>query len=144
MNCHKKVYESKSKAKSELKKLRKKNRTEKNVYLCQDCDMWHLTSYTMKDVIKLKNKNMENKIFFANLTIQYQISAKKWELPHKINRMVVSGTDEQIKGDDILKRKILLKSKTRAVANKFDLNRIRIIEIEKIKELGLGYMATKK
>ncbi|MBE9490859.1 MAG: hypothetical protein IMY67_11235 [Bacteroidetes bacterium] len=58
--------------------------------------------------------------------------------------MVVAGTILQIKEDQRLKRKILEKIKTKATAKSFDINRIRIVSINKHFELGLGYMNSKK
>jgi len=87
---------------------------------------------------------MENKkIWFANIEIQLHKRGKTWHDPQLIKEVVCSGEDKDIKKDGLVKRRLLLRinGSNKKAAHKYDLDRIRITKIERIRELGRGYMA---
>jgi len=82
-------------------------------------------------------------ILYADINFQLHLRGKTWDKIETVKEMVVAGTLTDIKLDKRLKRKILSKIKTKSIAKSFDLERIRIIDIKKHFELGLGYMNSK-
>lgn len=72
-------------------------------------------------------------IFFTNIKVELHTRGKRWGDFHQINGVVFSEIDDR------LKRKLIIKIKGEAKGSKFDLDRIRITNIEKLFELGLGY-----
>lgn len=51
MNCQKRCYQSRAEAKRALKRINQLNGDNnlKDVYWCEECQHWHLTSMTKKD-----------------------------------------------------------------------------------------------
>ena len=88
--------------------------------------------------------DLKRPILYANVTIELNIRGKKWGKPQVVKEQVVAGSLEQVKADEAIKRRLITDLMTPATAKTFDLNKIRILSVEKIHELGLGYMANKK
>ncbi len=87
---------------------------------------------------------MKKQIYYSNITIEVHIRGNKWDSPQVITGVVVAGSDAEIKKDKTLLRKIAQKLKGKAAGYKFDLDRIRIIKIEKRWRMGLGFMHQEK
>lgn len=87
---------------------------------------------------------MKKQIYYSNVTIETHYRGKTWNKPQLITGIVVSGTDEEIKKDNLLLRRIAQQLYGKAKGFKFDLSRIRIVEIDKRWIMGLGYMHQQK
>jgi hypothetical protein len=78
-------------------------------------------------------------IYFVNLTGHITTGTSKKVTVVKVKKVVVKGTDEQIKNDESTKKRFLkdyLKTYKKVAA--FDLRRLKIVNIEKLESLGYG------
>lgn len=87
---------------------------------------------------------MSKKIFFSNLKVQTHFKDKKWNEPYEATGIVISGEDHEVKSDKKLLRFLAQLHFGKQRGFKFDLNRIRIVSIEKRFEMGLGYLQGQK
>lgn len=87
---------------------------------------------------------MKQQIYYANVTIETHFRGKTWNDPQVITGVVVGGSDAEIKSDKMLLRKFAQQLFGKAKGYKYDLNRIRIVSIEKRWRMGLGYMHQQK
>lgn len=80
-------------------------------------------------------------IFYSNLTVRLHKRGRTWEdNTYFLQGVVVKGTDGQIKKDKKVLRRCAVMIFGKTKGHKFELDRIRIEEIQNLRELGLGYM----
>ena len=87
---------------------------------------------------------MKKVIYFTNITVETHFRGKTWNTPQIVSGIVASGTDEDIKNDPLVLSRVVSKMFGKNKAKKYDYGKIRILEVERIKTLGLGFPGMEK